>query len=101
MSALSNRTERIIEHLYSLDARATVREGLESECSTETLGCTGWTPDEMERIWFAVLKLGVKSRSAFDNAILLAKTDCRDLLMAAGFDEDLEAHNKWWQFSVS
>jgi hypothetical protein len=48
----------------------------------------------MERIRFAVLKLGVKSASAFESAMLLAKTDWRDLLMEAGFGEDLEAHNK-------
>lgn len=100
MSALSPRTEKIIECLVKPDARAKVRERLESECSTEALGCTGWAPEEMERIWFAVLKLGAKTDSAFDSAVLLAKTDWRDLLMAAGFGEDLEAHNKWRKSSV-
>lgn len=100
MSALSPRTEQIIEHLIKPDARAKVRERLESECGTETLGCTGWSPEEMERIRFAVLKLGLKTDSAFESAILLAKTDWRDLLMEAGFGEDLEAHNNWWQSSV-
>ena len=100
MSALSPRTEQIIEHLIKPNARVKVRERLESECGTEALGCAGWTPEEMERIRFAVLKLGAKTDSAFDSAILLAKTDWRDLLMAAGFGEDLEAHNRWWQSSV-
>ena len=100
MSAFSPRTEQIIEHLIKPGARLKVRERLESECGTETLGSTGWSPEEMERIRFAVLKLGAKSDSAFDSAILLAKTDWRDLLMAADFGEDLEAHNKWWQSCV-
>ncbi len=100
MSALSHRTEQIIEHYITPDARATMRGRLEGECGIEALGCPGWTPEEMERIWFAVLKLGMKNDSAFESAITLAKTDWRDLLMAAGFGEDLEAHNKWWQSCV-
>lgn len=100
MSALSPRTDQIIEHLAKPDARAKMRERLETECGTEALSCAGWTPEEMERIRFAILKLGVKNDADFESAILLAKTDLRDLFMAAGFSDDLEAHNKWWQSSV-
>lgn len=100
MSALSPRTQQIIKQLVKPEAREKVCERLERECGTEALGCTGWTPEEMERIRFAVLKLGAKTDSDFESAILLAKTDWRDLLMAAGFGEDLESHNKWWYSSV-
>ena len=100
MSTLSHRTEKLIVHLFSPDARTAVHGRLESECGTEALGCPGWTPEEMERIRFAVLKLGVKDESSFESAITLATTDWRDLLMAAGFGKDLEAHNKWWQSCV-
>lgn len=100
MSELSPRTQQIIEHLIKPGARVKVSKRLESECGTEALGCIGCSPEEMERIRFAVLKLGAKTDSEFDSAIHLAKIDWRDLLMAAGFGEDLDAHNKWWQANV-
>ena len=68
---------------------------LELECGTEALSCEGWTPEEMERIRFAVLKLDTEKKVDFESAIELAQTDWRDLLMSAGFGEDLEAHKAW------
>jgi hypothetical protein len=73
-----------------------VRALLERDFSSESLGCTGWSTEEMERIWFAALKLGKGDLPAFEAAIRLGKTDWRDLLMAAGFGEDLDAHRRWW-----
>ena len=70
---------------------------LENACGTESLGCEGWSPEQMERIRFAALKLGVERQGGLDAAIDLANTDWRDLLMAAGFGEDLNAHEKWYQ----
>ena len=101
MSDLSLRTQQLIEHLIKSDARLAVGEKLTRECSAEAVGCARWTREEMERIHFAILKLGAKADYTFDSAILLAKTDWRDLLMAASFGEDLEAHNKWWHSNVS
>ncbi|MGB4812820.1 MAG: hypothetical protein WBP13_10145 [Methylophilaceae bacterium] len=100
MSTLSHRTEQVIVQLFSPDTRSIVCERLANECSAEALGCTGWLPEQMERIWFAVLKLGLNDDDDFESAIQLAKTDWRDLLMAAGFGEDLKTHNKWWQANV-
>lgn len=100
MSALSPRTDQAIELLFEPDARTRVRKILEKECGTEALGCSGKTPEEMERIRFAVLKLGMKNATDFDDAVSLAKADWRDLLIAAGFGEDLEAHKKWWRSNI-
>ena len=44
---------------------------------------------------FAVLKLATEGDTGLDTAIELAKTDWRDLLMSAGFGEDINAHEKW------
>ena len=68
---------------------------LELECGTERLSCKGWTLEQMERIWFAVLKLDTEKKIDFESAIKLAQTDYRDLLMSSGFGEDLEAHKVW------
>ncbi len=96
MSALSTRTELLIEHAYAPEAQASVRTLLERDFSAEALGCSGWSVEEMERVWFAALKLGVDSNFALEAAVRLGRTDLRDLLMAAGFGEDLHAHLRWW-----
>jgi len=49
----------------------------------------------MERIRFAVLKLSEGNIEKLVQGIELAQTDWRDLLMMAGFGEDVEAHDKW------
>jgi hypothetical protein len=49
----------------------------------------------LERFQFAALKLSGGNLSRLRNAIELAKTDWRDLLMAAGFGEDTRAHACW------
>ena len=72
-----------------------VRDLLLTGCSTTLPGVRpGWL-DLIERI-----QAGVLRRSGWDPAILaaqvrLARTDWRDLLMAAGFGEDLTAHARW------
>jgi hypothetical protein len=96
MSALSPRTEQLIERAFTPAARAAVRALLERDLSSESLGCTGWSVEEMERIWFAALKLGEGDLPAFETAVSVGKTDWRDLLVAAGFGEDLDAHRRWW-----
>ena len=95
MSPLSRRTLEIIDCAFPAEVQQRVRQLLESECSREALGCDGWSEGEMERIWFAVLKLGSGDVSGLEDAIALARTDRRDLLMAAGFGEDLNAHTMW------
>jgi hypothetical protein len=69
---------------------------LEQECSAEALGCNSWTPPQMERLWFAVIKLAHVHPGRIEKAIALARTDWRELLMAAGFSQELDAHEKWW-----
>jgi hypothetical protein len=49
----------------------------------------------MERIWLAALKLSGGDIGRLDNAVLLAQTDWRDLLVAAGFGSDSSAHFPW------
>ena len=49
----------------------------------------------MERIRFSVLKLIEGKIDKLISAIELAQIDWRDLLMAAGFGYDTDAHNKW------
>lgn len=50
---------------------------------------------ELERYQFAALKLSRGKLPRLLDAIQLAKTDWRDLLMAAGFGENVRAHLDW------
>jgi hypothetical protein len=53
-------------------------------------------PELVERIRFAVLKLSHGDLNALQQAIDLAKRDWRDALVAAGFADDIKAHQSWW-----
>ncbi len=50
----------------------------------------------LERLRFAALKLGGGRLADLYDAVDLANTDWRDLLVAAGFAEDVEAHKSWF-----
>lgn len=65
MSKLSRDTLRLIEVLYP-DNRRFVQEIFESNLCQEKVHCDGWSPEQMERIHFAVLKLGQKSLEKLD-----------------------------------
>jgi hypothetical protein len=65
------------------------------DCGPEQIHSQDYDAEAMERIWLATLKLSIGSITAFENAVLLAQVDWRDVLMGAGFGSDLEAHLKW------
>ena len=54
------------------------------------------SPEGLERIRFAVLKLSDGDLDKLWNAVELAKTDWRDALVSAGFGYDVSAHEMWW-----
>jgi hypothetical protein len=53
-------------------------------------------PELQERIRCAVLKLSHGDLNVLGRAIDLAKCDWRDALVAAGFGDDIKAHESWW-----
>jgi len=61
----------------------------------------------VERIRLAVLKLADGSAAAVSAHVAAAKQDWRDVLVAAGFGDDLAAHVAWghalasWRFHVT
>lgn len=54
------------------------------------------TPERLERVRFAVLKLSQGDLEHMREYVQLAETDWRDLLVDAGFADDPEAHLRWW-----
>lgn len=66
---------------------------LQYDCS-DTIWRTS-TALEMERLWFAVLKLSQGKITLLIHAISEAQADYRDVLMAAEFGIDMDAHLRW------
>ena len=97
MTEITQKTAKIIVTLFSKNEQSIVIDEIESNCSTNVPGCDNWTNVQLERIWFAVLKLSNGELIRLEASVKLVNTDFRDLLMAADFGYDLEAHNKWYK----
>jgi hypothetical protein len=94
-ASLSPGTVRRIAALFPESERSEVAQLLVEECGdnlpfAETLKAAG-----IERIRFAVLKISGGSPDRLWEAVELAQTDWRDVLVAAGFATDPEEHTRW------
>jgi hypothetical protein len=68
---------------------------LVEECGNNLPSLEKLNQFQLERFRFAALKLSNGSLERLREAITLAKADWRDLLMGAGFGEDVHAHGRW------
>jgi hypothetical protein len=92
---LSQESEERIALLFPHTERDLVRAMLVVECGNNLPGLEKVDSKVMDRFRFAALKLSEGEVSKLKKALALAKTDWRDLLMAAGFGESLSAHESW------
>jgi hypothetical protein len=74
---------------------------LERECGDQVPFSADLKPADMERIRFAVIKLSKGHIREMPQWIKLARTDWRDLFMAADFGYHIDAHRKWFASVVS
>ena len=95
MIELSAKVINCVEELFSEKEALLVKELLINECGSNVPFCENRTSSQMDRIRLATLKLSNGSVLELKSAIKEACTDWRDLLMAAGFGHDTEAHKKW------
>src|SRR5258708_7126113 len=92
---LSQETERRIAALFPASSRGEVSELLIIHCGNNLPFCDNDDEFQLERIRFSALKLSAGNIDKLKDAIKLAKTDWRDLLVAAGFADDTTAHKRW------
>jgi hypothetical protein len=92
---LSSETEWRVTFLFPPDRREQVRALLQEECGNNLPFCQNFDESEMDRIRFSVLKLSDGDLNQLQKAIGLANTDWRDLLVAAGFANDIKLHYSW------
>lgn len=92
----SEETENLVDLLFPPERRDEILDSLRGFCEwSNSYKVYG----NVDRFCFAILKLSVrrgKGRiNAFYKAMQLAKTDYRDLLVAAGFGNSTTAHAGW------
>ena len=98
--ALSPETQRRLEILFHVENRSEAMRLLVEECGNNVPFCEDSNERDMERIRFAALKLSGGDLSRLREAVELAKIDWRDLLVAAGFGDDVRAHEHWIPITV-
>jgi hypothetical protein len=91
-ASVSAATRRRIDKLFDAGLRDEVAELLAVECGLNLLLIGA---GDVERVQIAALKQSGGDLDALIQAIELAQTDWRDLLVAAGFAVDVHAHERW------
>ncbi len=92
---LSPRTMELLELFFRPGNVAEAAHWLEDECGNNLPSCSTLDEYGMERVRFAAIKLSKGSIQTLLKAIDEARVDWRDLLMAADFGYDVDAHEAW------
>lgn len=94
MTLLSPLTMRLVQKIFPNNIGG-VKRLLEEQCGQNLPFCADGTPESLQRLRFAALKVSAGKTVTLNEAVELAKIDWRDLLVWADFANDLEAHEKW------
>lgn len=92
---LTKKTEELINSLFKPENRKDAADLLRLECSNNLPFYKDSTPQSLERVRFAAIKLSGGRLNELYKAVKLAKTDWRDLLIGADFGSDIKAHEIW------
>src|SRR2546422_2224191 len=95
MVELSTLTKQHVTALFGSSDRAEAERLLASECAENLPLVNNPTPPGLERLRFAAIRLSGGRLLRLCDAIRLAKTDWRDLLVASDFAHDVRAHERW------
>ena len=88
-------TKEAIAQLFDPPIVAAVEELLIGECGNNLPLYQAATPEGLERIRSAVLKISNGHAEKLLETISIAKRGWRDVLVWAGFADHLEAHQEW------
>jgi hypothetical protein len=95
MASLSEATWEKIRAIFPSTEHDEVAELLQSQCGNNLPFLGKETTEGLERFRFAALKLSGGSMDKLRAAVKLANRDWRDLLVAAGFADSVDAHKDW------
>jgi len=98
---LSRRVQELTSVLFSEPERSRIAERLIAEASENIPFHEDATPEEMDRVRFAILKR-IKQRPKYEErAFEDAKCDWRDLYVSAGFANSATAHDAWYETIIN
>lgn len=97
MVPLSSSTRLRLDALFAEPDRQKAAALIAERCAEKLPLVQNTTPESLERLRFAVLKLSSGDLGKLEAALKLAEQDWRDLLVAAGFADDAMAHRSWQQ----
>jgi hypothetical protein len=95
MAVLTEATWEKVRNLFPPEQQDEVAKILETECGNNLPFLDRVDPYGLERFRFAALKLSEGNMEKLRGAVQLAKSDWRDLLVAAGFANSVHAHKDW------
>ncbi len=95
MVPLSQATLERLHALFDPKDRESATKFLVEDCAENIPLWRPTTPEGLERIRFAALKISEGKLEALVDAIAEAQTDYRDALVWAGFADDVDAHLRW------
>ena len=95
MMELSEETWELVQKLFAPEQHQAAARLLEEECGNNLPFLAELDPYRLERFRFAALKLSGGRLSDLQTAVAVARQDWRDLLVAAGFANSLDAHKQW------
>ena len=93
---LSSETQLRLDALFHGTERTIAAELLVTQCGSNLPFNEAADALSLERIRFAALKLSMGDLAQLRAAIEMARTDSRDVLVAAGFAHDVRAHEAWF-----
>ncbi len=94
---VSADTQWLVDYLFRPEHRADAARMLEVQCARNLSSCENADAKSLERLRFAALKVSRGELERLSHAMHEAEMDWRDLLMAADFGLDVNAHRVWLQ----
>ena len=92
---LSPETRRKLKRVFREEDQGDAKRLLVNECA-DNLPLAGNTDEfKSERIRFAVMRLSKGNIEDLKNQIHAAQQDWRDVLLAAGFANNVDEHKRW------
>jgi hypothetical protein len=92
---LSTGAQLRVRALFAPGEQAEAERVLVQGCDPNLLSIGHTNTAELNRIWFAVLKLSEGNLGKLREAVALAQRDYRDVLLWSGFGDDVHAHEAW------
>ncbi|MBI1367740.1 MAG: hypothetical protein GC162_03710 [Planctomycetes bacterium] len=92
---LSPQTQRRLDRVFDEALRPLAAQLLVDACGHNLPFCEKSDMFALERIRFAALKFSEGRLDKLREAVHIAQTDWRDVLVAAGFANDLTTHQDW------